>query len=405
MNRLYGVSIRNLAKWTPSLVSNTQKSFVRKLATANSGSAKELHRPLPPYLYNDASVYQLERENIFAKNWIYAGRLDKLQKLGDYLSITLAGYPIFIYRSPLTNELIAFHNVCSHRAGPIVPINSNNYGIAQYGNQSLLKCQYHAWLYDSRDGTLKATPNFNYKFKTEEKKCLNLKKIHFEIFAEQFIFVNLNDTKEKTSINTLLGDLLNDIMTFPLHEYRHFESQNHFMNCNWKTYIENYQEGYHVHSLHLELDKAIHSKQYTVTNKNNTYSVHYAPSRNGQSDQEKYIWTYIYPNLAVNLYERCYSIEHILPIGKDRTMICYEFFARSTDDESKMNDRIAEAKEGIIRTLNITNEDKMICEQVQNNLDAGIYKPGYLSPSMENGVQFFQERIRNELKHTKLQLE
>ncbi|CAF1670381.1 unnamed protein product, partial [Adineta ricciae] len=122
-------------------------------------SSKDLFRPLPTYLYNDSSVYQLERENIFAKNWIYAGRLDRLQKLGDYLSITIAGYPIFIYRSPLTNKLIAFHNVCSHRAGPIVPINTNNHGVALYGNQSLLKCQYHAWLFDSRDGSLKATPN------------------------------------------------------------------------------------------------------------------------------------------------------------------------------------------------------------------------------------------------------
>jgi choline monooxygenase len=403
MNRLFIVSLKSLSKWSPLLISSTQKSFIRKSSTVSSNN--ELFRPLPSYLYNDASVYQLEREHIFAKNWIYAGRFDKLKKLGDYLSITIAGYPIFIYRSPLTNELIAFHNVCSHRAGPIVPIDLNNCGSALYGNQSLLKCQYHAWLYDSRDGSLKATPNFNHKFQSEEKKCLNLKKINFEIFAGQFIFVNLIDSKEKTSINTLLHDLLNDMMSFPLTEYRHFESQNHFLNCNWKTYVENYQEGYHIHSIHPELDKAVQSKHYVVTNKHNTYSIHSAPSRDHESDQDKYLWIYIYPNLAINLYEKCYSIEQILPIGKDRTLLSYDFFARSTNDELQMQDRIAEAKQGILRTLYITNEDKLMCEQVQKNLDAGIYKPGYLSPSMENGVHLFQNRFRDELKNTKLQLE
>ncbi|CAF3417028.1 unnamed protein product [Rotaria sp. Silwood1] len=410
MNRLFAASFTTVIKRTSIVICNTQKSFVRKLTTTNISSnidsAKELFRPLPPYLYNDATVYQLERENIFSKNWLYVGRLDRLQKLGDYLSIIIAGYPIFIYRSPLTNELIAFHNVCTHRAGPIVPININNNGVALYGNQSLLKCHYHSWLYDSRDGTLKSTPNFNYKFKTEEKKCLNLKKIDIEIFAEQFIFVNLIDKKEKKiSMNTIFSDLLNDMMKFPLNEYHHFESQHHLLNCNWKTYVENYQEGYHISTIHQGLNKAIQSKQYLVTNKNNSYSIHYVPSRNDQSDQDNYLWTYIYPNLAINLYEKGYSIEHILPIDKNHTILSYDFFLRSTTDESQMTNRIIEAKESMNRTLEITNEDKMICEQVQINLDAGIYKPGYLSPSMENGVQLFQNRIRNELKHTNLQLE
>ncbi|CAF1288634.1 unnamed protein product [Adineta steineri] len=376
MNRLFIFSAKNLfKKCSPLLITTTQKTFIRKLTTTSPN--KILSRPLPPYLYNDNSVYQLEREYIFRNNWIYAGRCDRLQKLGDYLSITIAGYPIFIYRSPLTNELIAFHNVCSHRAGPIVPINSNNYGVALYGNQPLLKCQY----------------------------MILVMKINIEIFAEQFIFVKLSDIKEKASINTLLYDLLNDMMSFPLNEYLHFNSQYHLINCNWKTYVENYQEGYHIHGVHPELNKAVQAKQYLVTNKNNTYSIHYAPSRNTENDQEKFLWVYIYPNLAINLYEKGYSIEHILPIGKDRTMISYDFFVRSTSDESQMKDRIVEAKQAMIRTLEITNEDKMICEQVQINLDAGIYRPGYLSPTKENGVEFFQNRIRDELKDTKLQLQ
>ncbi|CAF5149254.1 unnamed protein product [Rotaria sp. Silwood1] len=119
MNRSFVVIVKSLLKQT--LFSITQKSFIRKLT--NVKSDKQLFPPLPAYLYNDPTVYQLERENVFGKIGIYAGRLDRLKKLSDYLSITIAAYIIFIYRSSLTNELIAFHNVCSHRAGSIVPIN------------------------------------------------------------------------------------------------------------------------------------------------------------------------------------------------------------------------------------------------------------------------------------------
>jgi hypothetical protein len=68
------------------------------------------------------------------------------------------------------------------------------------------------------------------------------------------------------------------------------------LNCNWKIYVDNYQKGYHVHSIHPELDKAIHAKQYTVTNKNNLYSIHHAPSRHSDfTPQEKCLWSYLYP--------------------------------------------------------------------------------------------------------------
>ncbi|CAF1198480.1 unnamed protein product [Adineta steineri] len=92
---------------------------------------------------------------------------------------------------------------------------------------------------------------------------------------------------------------------------------------------------------------------------------------------------------AINLYEKGYSIEHILPIDKDRTMISYDFFIRSTSDESNMKDRIVEAKQAMIKTLKITNEDKIICEQVQINLDAGIYTPEYLSHQRKKMVLSF----------------
>jgi choline monooxygenase len=41
----------------------------------------------------------------------------------------------------------------------------------------------------------------------------------------------------------------------------------------------------------------------------------------------------------------------------------------------------------------VTAEDKWICERVQENLAAGAYESGVLSPKHENGVAWFQAKV------------
>jgi choline monooxygenase len=40
-----------------------------------------------------------------------------------------------------------------------------------------------------------------------------------------------------------------------------------------------------------------------------------------------------------------------------------------------------------------TLEDKVICEAVQRNLDAGVYTSGVLSPRHEDALAWFQSKI------------
>ena len=47
-------------------------------------------------------------------------------------------------------------------------------------------------------------------------------------------------------------------------------------------------------------------------------------------------------------------------------------------------------------------EDFGICEEVQQNLKAGIYRDGPLSPRHEDGVQYFQGMVRESLGNQSL---
>ena len=41
----------------------------------------------------------------------------------------------------------------------------------------------------------------------------------------------------------------------------------------------------------------------------------------------------------------------------------------------------------------VTSQDLQVCQEVQRNLEAGVYQGGVLSPKHEQGVAWFQDRI------------
>ena len=43
-----------------------------------------------------------------------------------------------------------------------------------------------------------------------------------------------------------------------------FERRTYDMKCNWKTYVDNYLEGYHLPSVHPGLNRELDYNAYTV---------------------------------------------------------------------------------------------------------------------------------------------
>ncbi len=99
------------------------------------------------------------------------------------------------------------------------------------------------------------------------------------------------------------------------------------------------------------------------------------------------LWAWAWPCLGVNVYADGILMERMWPLSHDRTRLDYLFlFAEGTSPE-----RIRRAVDASVVT---TLEDKEICEDVQRNLDAGIYETGRLSPKHESAVAWFQGEIR-----------
>ena len=71
---------------------------------------------LPPACYFSPEFYQREVDEIFLKKWNLVGRVDYLQKPGDFMARELAGVHFMVIRGD-DGVLRAFVNHCRHRGG------------------------------------------------------------------------------------------------------------------------------------------------------------------------------------------------------------------------------------------------------------------------------------------------
>ena len=53
---------------------------------------------LPPSIYWREDVAELERQNIFKRDWVCPGLAGELKEPGDYLTFSVAGEPIYCVR-------------------------------------------------------------------------------------------------------------------------------------------------------------------------------------------------------------------------------------------------------------------------------------------------------------------
>src|SRR3954447_23734 len=105
---------------------------------------------LPARAYHDEEWFRRERDAVFAATWQLAGFREQLAAPGDYIGHEVAGRPIVVVVDD-DGGLRAFHNVCRHRAGPLVA--------DEHGHCSVLVCGYHGWTY-GLDGALHRARDF-----------------------------------------------------------------------------------------------------------------------------------------------------------------------------------------------------------------------------------------------------
>jgi len=343
--------------------------------------------------YTDSGMFAIERARIFRRTWQLVGTLGqacgevsgKPRTISDpesYFTAEVAGEPVIVVRDK-QGTLRAFSNVCRHRAGPIALGN---------GCKSVLRCQYHGWTY-ALDGRLIGTPDVE-GVEFFDRSTMGMVPLRVDTW-EQFIFVNFDPSA--LPLSDFLGQIPQQAAGFEFAGLQFAERRDYVIDCNWKVYVDNYLEGYHIPIAHPGLMKEIDYAHYR-TDTFRYYSQQFAPIRamkEGDGGERFYapaktglqeaLYFWIFPNLMLNIYPDNISSNLIVPLSQDKTLTIFEWFfhnVKSAENQSRIARAIAFSDE-------VQQEDILLCSNVQKGLHSATYDRGRYSVKRENGVHHF----------------
>ena len=197
----------------------------------------------------DPEFYELEKEAVFRRSWLYMGRATALPRKGSYFTreLEFLGYSVIVVRG-LDDRIRAFHNVCSHRGNQLVW--DEVPGRETRGSCRQFMCKYHGWRY-GLDGEIEYVHNApEYEGLTVEG--LKLPEIHCEVWAD-FVFVNFEETPRQ-SLREFIGPELVKLEDYPFHKLTEWHRLEAEVDSNWKLFMDAFAEFYHVPYVHSRLN-------------------------------------------------------------------------------------------------------------------------------------------------------
>jgi len=341
-----------------------------------------LEPSLPREAYWDAGFYAREREAIFWDQWFYAGRADRLEEIGSYRVLDVAGESVILVRA--ADGLRAHLNFCRHRGSRLLRGDGKIRGA--------IRCPYHGWAY-ALDGTLVAAPFVASE--TVPSECLRLHVVAVNEWCG-FVFVRCSPENTGTAGTTLanqLGAIPQRLARYPLAELRVVRTLRYDVAANWKVMLENYNECYHCAGVHPELCRVVPAfKRRGGAELDWEQGIPHRPgawtfTANGASnrapfaslnDEEKvrHKGELIYPNLMLSLAAEHVAAFSLWPRGPAATTIFCDFLFHPAEIEKPGFD----PSDAIDFWDLINRQDWRVCEGVQAGMSSRAFHHGYYAP-------------------------
>ncbi|KAK5164125.1 uncharacterized protein LTR77_010216 [Saxophila tyrrhenica] len=338
-------------------------------------------RALPAAWFTSQQMYELERRAIFSKRWLFLTHRNRLQEAGDYLRYTIAGFDIIVIRDR-SNNINAFHNVCRHRAYPVVE--------KKCGKVSILACRYHGWSY-GLNGKLAKAPQYQ-ELDGFDKSQNGLFSIHVHVDINGFIWINLDAQKEKPEVpweadfDTV--DKQERFEDFNFDDYVLDHTYELDGGYNWKIACDNFNECYHCPTTHPDVPAFLNVDSADVEVKDGHMQHDHASNPEQRRQGLNVNSTYYFPNVSMSVSPHFLMIQKFLPDSATKSTLHYEVYRNknSSDEEFKL---ISEMYARVMA------EDKILCDRAQKNLNAGVFVNGEMHPKCEKGPLYMQSKVRD----------
>ncbi|HEY2824308.1 MAG TPA: aromatic ring-hydroxylating dioxygenase subunit alpha, partial [Gemmatimonadales bacterium] len=274
----------------PARAGVSRKDFPELTSRALAVTPIARAQTIPSAWYVDPRFHTLERSAVFGATWQLAVRADQVADRGQFAVATVGENPVIVVRDA-EGTLRAFYNVCRHRGGPLATCD---------GTGTVLKCHYHGWTY-RLDGSLRGVPAFD-RVELFDKKDFGLVPVAVAVW-QGLVFVNLG--ADPAPLTTPMTGIVERIQPQTLTTKVFRRRAAYDVACNWKVYVDNYLEGYHVPHVHPELTKLYDYQKY-VTEVFPWYSLQHSPlseeptAYSGSGGGTAFYY-WVFPNLMLNI--------------------------------------------------------------------------------------------------------
>ncbi len=198
-------------------------------------------RTLPSHAYYDPDVFRREMQEIWFKEWVYLCRSDALDGPRTYRTFEIADQGILLLRDG-DGALQAFHNTCPHRGSQLKTDKGGKF------NSNLIVCPYHQWSFSMQGDLVRTTSLSEAVDFCKEDHPL------YRIALHEWrgcVFISLAESP--VPFEEAQGNSLDTFNNWPVEDLLVAETWTHVMDCNWKTFWDNYMECLHCPDIHPEL--------------------------------------------------------------------------------------------------------------------------------------------------------
>jgi choline monooxygenase len=344
-------------------------------------------RLLPPGAFTSPAVFDLEMRRIFARSWVHVADLPELRAPGDFVTAAIGTTPVVIVRGH-DGVLRGFVNACRHRGATVAE------GSGNCGRQ--LRCPYHAWSYGT-DGRLIGLPS-REEFRGCDLDAMGLVAIRTAT-AGPMVFGCLDAAAPP--FEAWGGELLAALQRARGAEMELAFEYTYDVEVNWKIYVENGLEGYHVAIVHDMLNDFVETKsarQFFEPWANYTHAIIRAdyramiPALAHLTEEEcTYVrFGHVFPNLIPVIAPAEFSYLRIDPVGPERIRLT----ARSFDLGGELAGLRDFRREAFDRT---NQQDIGVVTRVQRGLRARTLPAGVHSSFLESRIGHFEQMVSRTL--------
>ena len=205
--------------------------------------------PIDAARYYSPEFMAREWDMLWTRVWHIAGRENQLSEPGDYIVHDFMHESVIIVRQR-DGSLRGFYNVCTHRGQKLVWAD---------GGTERFTCPYHGWKW-GLDGVLEDCPDREDFPQGDPVGNLTLVEVRVGTWGSLVWYTMDEDAPE------LLDYLAPAPELYRHHQFDRTVRTQWFrveLNCNWKFWVDNFNESYHTRTVHPQVPPIIDQDHFT----------------------------------------------------------------------------------------------------------------------------------------------